>query len=1030
MKMKIKKVLIDNRGEIALRILQTCQRLNVGAVIAYSSKDAQSLPVRTALSLGEKDSRYGAILVGGDKAEISYEDVDGVIAAAKVSGCDAVHPGYGFLAERADAAAAITKAGLIFVGPIAKVIREIGNKAAAKQLAKASMAPGLPSSPLIYRYEDALKYAKKIGFPIVLKADLSGGGLGNSFVDSSDELRSVFEDFSLRNPAGFFVEKKLQKARHIEVQLAADNYGNVDILGERDCTAQRKSQKVAEESPVTVVPRKTLELMHRNAIEMAQAVNYSGVGTWEFLYDMATNQYYFMEINPRIQVEHTVTEMSYENLDIVEWQLRIASGEKLPELPKQNNQHVMQLRLYGEDTERNFVPSYGKLDVLRLPKTTADVRIDYGYEQSDELPSGFDSTIAKIIVRDTTREKTRKKALEVLQSIRLSGVSTNRDFLLWLLQTSECEQNEWYTTFIDECWENERKQRYLKIQDFIGDGNFIEQKKPAQFDAKNYLQDLKYTRRGQKRCYSSDLAHLRDKRADVCGFRYGIYESKQGEKFVFGYWDFSFIGGTLGSEEGLAVSKFFQLAHDDNLPAVTITTSGGARQQEGVKALEMMDFIVAARQKYRPKLYINIYSGVNFGGLTVSLAESADISIALTGSKIGFAGPALVARMMGEQNSTDLDVGAQSAEDAYLNRSVDLIVEDLKEARIRVINFCHQINGNNREIKATQVFYQNTISTTRYDRPRSERFITQTGSLEDQILPISVPSKILPSETISQKRVILGDSARLTVADLLNPKYGVFDSVAPLSVRQFKQNSEEFVPIIGALASLDNRSIMVLGQQTQRQIQDDNSIRKIYVAPRANDFRWALRMVELASRLNLPIILFDDTTGGDARLGEEAMGVSRAISDFLSIFYCPNEVKTPVISINLGENGSGGGLTFGRLLDASADLENALTFVSTPDAQIKILTGSWPQDDNKTAKMIDQLLDASAKSRKKLLQIDEVIPEAPGGMQCNPSLTTNAINKFLRNNLDKLCEISPNDLMNRRFKRIKRAGMVGLDDAI
>jgi len=1017
----IQKVLIDNRGEIARRIFNTCQRLGVGAVVAYSSLDAHSLAVREARTAGRDDERYGAVLIGGNAANVSYEDVDGVIAAAKALGCDAVHPGYGFLSERADAARAITATGLIYIGPNADVIQQVGNKSSARELAERCGVPCMPASHLIHRYSEVEEQVETIGYPFVLKADVGGGGMNNLFVEDETELAATFENFSLRNPSGFYVEKKLTHARHIELQLAADTHGNVVVLGERDCTAQRKAQKVIEEAPVTIAPEDVLQRVRDSAISMAKKAGYTGIGTWEFLFDPATNDFYFMEINPRIQVEHTVTEMQYDSLDLVAWQLAIANGESLPEVPKKRSVHVMQLRLYAEDPQQDFRLSPGEISLLQFPDTNSQLRIDKGYEQGDTLPAGLDATIAKLIVTAPSREEARRYALKVLNETLISGVSTNRDFLRWLLQTPEFTNDSHWTTFIEPAWHAHQKSRWYDVQQFFETSTFVEERTPFHFEADTYLQDLQYQRRGVERRYSRDLAA--QQAAHRCGFRYGILTEPDGRRLAVGYWDFGVMGGTLGSEEGAAVVALFKLANQHHLPVAIITASSGARQQEGAKALEMMDVMVAARWCYRPPLYVNVYSGANFGGVTVSLAESADISMAVSGSKIGFAGPDLVARMMGKATGTDLPLGAHSAENAYAHRTLDLIVENLPEAHQRILSLTAQLTGET-SLSHPYTHWQTDIPTNRYDRPGSERFITQVAELAEHTLSSApLPNTV---DTIIATRTLLNDPARPTAADFLNPTNGVFDTVSPLASRQVKQASEEYPPIVGAIATIGSRTVMVLGQQTQRRLQPDGTLQKVYVAPRARDFQWALRKIAYAQQQGLPIILMSDTTGGDASLVEEANGVSRAIADLLGIFYEPDRITVPVISLTIGENGSGGALTFARPLDASADLEYALTFVATPDAQVKILTDTWPDDDDHIAKIINQLQDATSSGRRQLHHIDEIIKEPEGGAQTDPASVGHAMRRFIEQQLDKLTTLTPQELLERRFERVNKAGEYGL----
>jgi acetyl-CoA carboxylase biotin carboxylase subunit len=1012
----VTKIFIDNRGEIALRILRTCVRLDIGAVVAYSTRDVHSLAVREALRLAETDTRYGAALIGGDLARDSYEDIDGVIASAKAYGCDAVHPGYGFLSERADATEQIAHAGLLFLGPTAIVMSRVGNKAAARELARECSVPLMPASGLLHRFEETTAQAERIGYPLVLKADIGGGGLNNLFVTSPAELSKAFENFSLRNPGGFYLEKKLELARHIELQIVADTHGNVLVLGERDCSAQRKAQKVLEEAPVSVAPEPTLQKMRDAAITMAKSVNYSGVGTWEFLYDRVHDRFYFMEINPRIQVEHTVTEERYDGIDIVEWQIRIARGETLPTPPRLRANHVIQVRLYAENPNDGFKATPGRLAILRLPQPSPTLRIDTGYQEGHDLPPGLDPTIAKLIISAPTRAEALMAVREALEQVMVSGVTSNRDFLLWLVGTPEVMDDTHSTTFIEDSWAHERRARFTDLERFIGDGEFAQTKQTPSFDIERYGHDLSYTRRGRDRRYSEDLALAHSDHRDTCAFSYGTYTAQGGERLMLGIWDFSYMGGTLGSEEGSAVCAMFEAAAHEGLPVVMITSSSGARQQEGSVALEMMDTMVAARFRYRPPLFITLYSGLNFGGVTVSLAESADCTLAVDGSLIGFAGPDLVARMMGKDIGRELPEGAHSSADHYANRTLDLIVGSLDEGRERILDLIASSTMVPRAVDRPLTWFSGIVPTPRYDRPASQRFATLMAGLSPSNLITPRITNTVKPASIDERRAVVADAARPAASDLLDPALGLFDSAAALSLREIKEDCEQFPPIIAAFVAIGGYRAMLLAQQTQRR-RNDGTVEKVYVAPRAADFRWARSKVESANRLKLPIILFGDTTGGDASLAEEANGVSRAIAEFLGVFYEAGRITVPVISVNLGENGSGGGLTFVRPMDASADLANALTFVATPDAQVKIITGEWANSATEIATITGQLEDSTSEGRLRLGLIDEIIDES--------DIPRN-LRTFLLRQLTELTALEPDVLISRRFERVMRGGGAAL----
>ncbi len=429
------KILIANRGEIACRIIGTCRRLGIRTVAVYSEADAQARHVRLA------DEAY---CVGPAASRESYLRIESIIDAAQRSGAQAIHPGYGFLSENEAFAQACAEAGIVFVGPPVESIRAMGSKSAAKSLMERAKVPLVPG----YHGDDqdpALlqKEADRIGYPVLIKASAGGGGKGMRVVNASAGFAAALASCQREARASFgddrvLIEKYLQQPRHIEIQVFADAQGNTISLHERDCSAQRRHQKVVEEAPAPGMSTQQREAMGRAACDAARAVGYVGAGTVEFIaeshHDSGRSDFYFMEMNTRLQVEHPVTEM-ITGLDLVEWQLRVAAGESLPLTQEQVplNGHSIEVRVYAEEPEKGFLPSIGKLAYFSAPQTSAHVRLDSGVEQGDEITPHYDPMLAKLIVWDRTREAAIERMLGALAQLRVVGVGHNIAFLSKLI---------------------------------------------------------------------------------------------------------------------------------------------------------------------------------------------------------------------------------------------------------------------------------------------------------------------------------------------------------------------------------------------------------------------------------------------------------------------------------------------------------------------------------------------------------------------------------------------------------------------
>ncbi|MFP5304329.1 MAG: acetyl-CoA carboxylase biotin carboxylase subunit [Gammaproteobacteria bacterium] len=424
------KILIANRGEIACRIIATCRRLGVRTVAVYSEADAQARHVRLA------DEAY---CIGPAASRESYLRVERILEAAQKSGAQAIHPGYGFLSENEGFAEACAAAGIVFIGPPVNAIRAMGSKSGAKALMEQA---GVPLVPGYHGDEQDAKHlreqAGRIGYPVLIKASAGGGGKGMRVVERAEDFEAALASCQREARASFgdervLIEKYLVRPRHVEIQVFGDSRGNVIHLYERDCSAQRRHQKVVEEAPAPGMTEERRAAMGKAACDAARAVGYVGAGTVEFIVDR-DDAFYFMEMNTRLQVEHPVTEM-ITGQDLVEWQLRVAAGEPLPltqdELPLRG--HSIEVRVYAEEPEKGFLPSIGRLVHYAPPAASRHVRVDSGVEQGDEISPHYDPMIAKLIVWDETRERATQRMLEALAQFRIVGVGNNLVFLARLI---------------------------------------------------------------------------------------------------------------------------------------------------------------------------------------------------------------------------------------------------------------------------------------------------------------------------------------------------------------------------------------------------------------------------------------------------------------------------------------------------------------------------------------------------------------------------------------------------------------------
>jgi propionyl-CoA carboxylase alpha chain len=431
--MPIRKILIANRGEIAVRIMRTCREMGIETVAVYSDFDCDALHVRLADQ---------AVPIGGSASRESYLNIDTILASARRTGADAIHPGYGFLAENADFAAACEAASVVFIGPASNVIRSMGSKAGARRIAEEA---GVPVVPALAEHD-----VPKSGFPWLIKASAGGGGRGMRIVRNAQEFPEALvaargEAERAFGDGTLLVEKYIEGARHVEIQIFGDHHGSVMHLFERDCSIQRRHQKIIEESPSPAVTPDIRSRMAEAALALARKIGYTNAGTVEFLL-APSGEFYFIEVNTRIQVEHPVTEM-ITGLDLIRLQIEIAQGQPLPSTQPRQNGHAIEVRLYAEDPTNNFLPATGTLHVWRPPAGMDGLRVDSGVEEGTEIGVYYDPLLAKVITHAPDRPTAIARLVYALKNFAAQGVVTNREFLIDVLEHGEFRAGHAHTGF-------------------------------------------------------------------------------------------------------------------------------------------------------------------------------------------------------------------------------------------------------------------------------------------------------------------------------------------------------------------------------------------------------------------------------------------------------------------------------------------------------------------------------------------------------------------------------------------------------
>lgn len=443
--MNISRIFIANRGEIAVRIIKACKALGVEAILAVSEADRESMAAKMADRV---------VCIGPPRAQESYLKIDTIVTAARATGSQAIHPGYGFLAEHPDLPRICNENGVTFIGPPEHCIREMGNKLLARKLVKGYGIPVIPGSEKARDVKEAIDLAQDIGFPVILKAAAGGGGRGIKIVKEPLELTTTFETAAAEARAAFgddvlYLEKYIPSARHIEVQILGDSQGNVIHLGERDCSLQRRYQKVIEEAPAPTLPDTLREEIHAAAVTIAGNIGYQNAGTVEFIFDREAQKFYFLEMNTRVQVEHPVTEM-ISGIDIVQEQIRIAAGEPLSVTQSmvKLSGHAIECRLTAEAPERAFAPSPGKITEWILPHGPG-IRIDTHCYEGYSVPPYYDSLLAKVITAGKNRMEAIDRMKYAIEHFVIRGVDTVIPFLLYILTRDEYKEGNVHTKWLE-----------------------------------------------------------------------------------------------------------------------------------------------------------------------------------------------------------------------------------------------------------------------------------------------------------------------------------------------------------------------------------------------------------------------------------------------------------------------------------------------------------------------------------------------------------------------------------------------------
>lgn len=1080
----IKRLFIANRGEIAVRAAIACKKRGIQAVIPYSDLESERESLATRIADRNMKTGWDLAHLEGVSADQTYGNPQAILDSAKANGCDAIFLGYGFLAENAVFVAMCEREKIRVLAPPSDAMRLTGDKAKAGELTRKTKIPVLEGSPLRESLAELAKDVSVLGYPVMIKDPDLGGGQGNVVAHNPMELASAYGQLRFGENRGLFAERLIEDAVHVEMQIVADQYGNVVCLGERDCTIQRQYQKIVEESPSPNITDRMREGMQEAAIKIAKEASYSGVGTVEFIVDLNSHtrkggknkRWYFMEVNPRLQVEHTVTE-EQTGLDIVDLMIDIAEGKPLPFTQNdiKPKGHSMEVRVYAEDPNRNFEPQEGILHVFDLPEMEG-IRIDRGYEQGDQVSTQYDSTLCKIIAHGQSREEAISRLTQALSVSQIAGVKTNTELLAQLINTPEFRQGQVTTHFVQEWLAKKRKEVQngsTGITELLGENGIFKQYSPTRSLDETVFPvnpTLITSNSARPMSRSEYMQQQREKTGKELGSEYGIIE-RDGIQFVVYALNPNFNRGTFGKEEGWMLENASKLAHEKNLPLITVSSTAGIRNTENTQALQMMaKSVVDISLTYPPLFHIDVRHGFVFGGVPASYGGIADIFIAVQDAKIGLTGPNAVASIEGVIPKDKNDQPSSKATDAYKaldaafgtgtthtpvrhhdkRTGADILVNDLAEAGDKITHILHMLKSKHPQLTTNgmphvfspreQIGYRpmsDPLAT--YDSPTHRIpgwLVTKTGisNLLERISSRSHREEktVFTQElSIGERRRIIKHPDRPTALDLIDPASKLFDDAVMLDSIIHVGGVIQTVPIISALALYGEHPLLVIAQQSQQRIIKDGGTETYYEPIRPADWRAMRRNLKLAAKLGITVIELGNTSGAAAGREAEDQGQTTEIAQ--TIREVVNH-PTPQVSINIGLKGSGGGVPFIWKADYSAAFSNSIALAADLPAMRSFIEGGPLIDETHATQeelarldlFAEQFTDATAQGQLADKQIDRILQEGPGGAHEDPQIVIAQLRTMLGEILPELkTNYLNNTLLQERKRRLQEVSNVG-----
>lgn len=1061
----LQKTFIAARGEIAYRAAKTFAKRGIPAVVPYTFADQN--PLASEIARQNEDKGWELSALGGTSSEENYTNPKILIETMRLHGCDSVFLGYGNLSEKAEFVRMCEEEGIRVLAPPSTVMERVGNKINAREVAKAtkissrfgwSTIPVIEGSGDLPDIETAKKVAMGLGYPVMLKDPDGGGGDGNASCRNERDLVTNYERLRGKpENKQLFAERFVENPVHVEVQLAADKYGKVISLGDRDCTMQRRGQKLIEESPSPHITDRLRGVLQQAAVSFARAVDYEGVGTVEFIIDLDRKgkendpEWAFMEMNPRLQVEHPVTEEQLGGIDIVGLMIDIAEGRRLPFTQEDIRPagHTIEARVYAENPARNFAKDSGVVSVFRHPDVEG-VRIEPALREGDELSIWYDHTLLKAVSHAETRELAREQLVRLLLGTEVMGVSSNLHFLTELLNTPEFRNGkDGNTNFVEKWWRERLRSRVNDLAEFIGDGTFIEYSPSLEYNPALLPPTSSVIRRdnGATVTYSDHLEKLEKDKGTTCAAKYGIQE-RDGARWVLYYLDYSINAGTLGPQEANLLVDASKLAHEENLVLVTMESTGGVDNWTNTLGLNGMGLSVAAlTKKYPPKSHINISHGPDYGGTPGSIGGPADWRIVVDAeqSHKGLTGIFMVAKGLGidvPENARAAEVyelvaqkderyrGLHSPLSHVQARNDDLLVTSLGEASDEVARFVDLISRKDSLVDRTRAYRsrepiavrQISAEAEHLERPgnRFPVWFSPVSRLRERLFrrpqsPVTLQTGEL--ENIDRWKMIY-EVERPTAADLLDPRFHIFDDVVLLSGPAMHFGNDEWhAPITAAVARIEGFPLLVLSQQTSRSVDLSGRPVKKYVPQRPEDMEFlehALYGIGLKNKL--PALFIVDTEGLAADPEAEARGVIRKLGRTQEI---TNAYPYTTASLLLGLKGSGGGEMMFRPMDAAAVAGNALAWVSLPKGVKNWIQGGRWVDD--TTEEFKRFINAESTARAETLVhmklADRIIREGSGGAHMNMGLFAGDFKDWLVSDVIPLASMSIKDREDRRWAR-------------